>query len=224
MRALIVALCLLAAPALAGPLDFAGGFSGATERIFRGYSVTGGNPGADIWATLAYDGAYVGVAAGNRSKLATGAEYDVSGTAGYRRAFGPITLDGSATYMTYGGTGSSPFHNWEGRIAAHGDLGGFGTTVAGVYATGFLGGMGDYWRVEGGIESPDVQIAGLDAAIFGQGGHTLSDFGDWQDYKAGLKAQRGAIFARAYYAWADDHPLPAYSSDRLVFEIGALIE
>ena len=229
--AIVLVTAFATRPVKAEGLDFSAGITGASERIFRGYSVTGGQPGVEAWAEADYKGFYVQVLGGNRSYDAAFSDFEVAGTAGFRHDLLGILFDAGATYTYFGGALNDCLPNpdyFEFHLAAATEIAGFNVAAAARYSPDFIFSTGDYWRYEGGLSHAiPLGFDFADFSIFANVGHNNSQFGDWQDFKAGVQADRGPFFLRASYSTTNDFPIGGWiganADGRVLFEVGALI-
>lgn len=225
--AFVAALFSAVTVAYADPVDVSFGLTGSTERTFRGYAVTAGDPGVEAFVEASQNGFYARASTGNRSFFATLSDFEVLTSLGYRRELLGVSFDVGATYSYYGGTlGFGDNDNFEGYVLASTNILTANVNAGVRYASDFMFGFGDYWRYEGGVRHPiPVSIEEVGFVAFADFGYNDSSFGDWQDFRAGIQATRGDLFLRAYYTGTNDAPFWGFlnADDRAVLELGVLI-
>jgi len=192
------ALALVSGPAYA--LDLSGGASATSENVWRGYSVSGGEPGFNANIHASEGIFYVNLSGQTRSQLASFTSFDMTSTLGVRtELIDGVTVDGGVSYSKFFGSFIPGTDFLEMHLGAEVETGLVDVAVTGRFSPDYIFSTGDNWRVEG-VVSRDFD-GPLETTItpFAKAAHNTGA-ANYQDFGAGLRVSKGPIYLQGEYS------------------------
>ncbi len=191
-------LALLSGPAYA--VDLSGNASVASECVWRGYSVSGGEP-CFTGKIQANQGAlYVSVEGRNRSQLASFTSFDMASTIGVRtEILDGVTIDGGVSYTKFFGSFVPGADFLEVHLGAEVETNIVDVAVTGYFSPDYIFSTGDNWRVEGELSRDFNGPFDMTVTPFARAAHNTGA-ANYQDFGAGLRIAKGPVYLEGAYS------------------------